>query len=75
MISLSEAWSILDQIYGQKFDLRNKLKHEFLVIKLAQRSHDSLQIKFEKFYKLSAKNKVSSGHSFLEYEFEFISFV
>ena len=27
--TLTEAWSILDKIYGKEFDLRNKLKQEF----------------------------------------------
>ena len=30
--SLNEAWIILDKIYGKGFDLRNKLKQEFLEI-------------------------------------------
>ena len=30
--SMSEAWSILDKVYGKEFDLRNKLKQEFLSI-------------------------------------------
>ena len=35
--SLSDAWSIFDQIYGQTFDLRNKLKHYSLAIKISSK--------------------------------------
>ena len=30
--TLKEAWSILEKIYGKDFDLRNRLKQEFLTI-------------------------------------------
>ena len=36
--SLKEAWIILDKIYGKSFDLRNKLKQEFLGINISART-------------------------------------
>ena len=33
--TLKEAWSILEKIYGKSFDLKNRLKQEFLGIKIS----------------------------------------
>ena len=42
--TLREAWSILDKIYGKEFDLRNRLKQEFLAIKISAKSSPLIEI-------------------------------
>ena len=42
--TLKEAWSILEQIYGKEFDLRNRLKQEFLAIGISAKSSPSIEI-------------------------------
>ena len=36
--TLKEAWSILEKIYGKSFDLRNRLKQEFLGINISAKT-------------------------------------
>ena len=42
--TLKEAWTILEQIYGKEFYLRNKLKQEFLAIGISAKTSPSIEI-------------------------------
>ena len=42
--SMAEAWDILDKVYGKEFDLRNKLKQEFLAIKISAKFSPLVEI-------------------------------
>ena len=54
--SLQEAWVILDRIYGQHFDLRNKLKQELFAISISAKVSPHIEIEiYEKVYRLAAK--------------------
>ena len=66
VVNLSEAWSILDQIYGQKFDLLDKLKQEFMAIKVSSKVSPYIEIElYEKVHKWSAKIKAACAHCLL----------
>ena len=74
--SLQEAWAILDKIYGQSFDLRNKLKQEFLGITISAKQSPYKEIEiFEKVHKISAKIRAAEAQGLLECDFEYISIV
>merc|ERR1711867_28512 len=54
--SMSEAWSILDKVYGKEFDLRNKLKNEFLSIKISAKVSPLIEIEiYQKVHKIASK--------------------
>ena len=42
--TLEEAWTILNKIYGKEFDLRNKLKQEFLAISISAKTSPFIEI-------------------------------
>ena len=54
--TLQEAWGILDRIYGQHFDLRNKLKQEFLAIIISAKVSPYIELEiYEKLHKIVSK--------------------
>ena len=58
--SLKEAWIILDKIYGKSFDLRNKLKQEFLGINISARTSPLIEIEiYEMVNILTSRIKLS----------------
>ena len=63
-------------MYGKEFDLRNKLKQEFLSIKLSAQFSPLLEIElFQKVHKIAARIKAAKAQSLLENDFEYISLV
>ena len=42
--TLEEAWTILNKIYAKEFDLRNKLKQEFLAISISAKTSPFIEI-------------------------------
>ena len=51
---MAEAWDILDKVYGKEFDLRNKLKHSFLSIKISAKVSPLIEIEiFQKVHKIA----------------------
>ena len=73
---MAEAWKILDRVYGKEFDLRNKLKQEFLSIKLSAKFSPLIEIElFQKVHKIAARIKAAKAQSLLENDFEYISLV
>merc|ERR1712126_74867 len=71
--NMIEAWKILDRVYGKEFDLRNKLKQEFLSIKLSAIFSPLIEIElFQKVHKIAARIKAAKAQSLLENDFEYI---
>ena len=74
--SMTEAWSILDKVYGKEFDLRNKLKHEFLSIEISAKVSPLIEIEiFQKVHKIASRIKAAKAQNLLENDFEYISLV
>merc|ERR1712240_697958 len=74
--TMTEAWNILDRVYGKEFDLRNRLKQEFLSIKLSAKFSPLIEIElFQKVHKIAARIKAAKAQSLLENDFEYISLV
>jgi len=74
--SMVEAWDILNKIYGKHFDLRNRLKQEFLAIKISQKFSPLVELEiFQKVQKLASRIKAAKAQSLLENDFEYISLV
>ena len=74
--TLKEAWSILQKIYGKNFDLRNRLKQEFLKIDISATSSPLIEIEiYEKVHKLASRIRASKAQSLLNSDFEYISIV
>ena len=74
--TLKEAWSILEKIYGKEFDLRNRLKQEFLAIKISAKSSPSIEIEiYQKVHRLASRIKAAKAQNLLESDFEYISLV
>ena len=72
--SMSEAWSILDKVYGKEFDLRNKLKHEFLPIEISAKVSPLIEIEiFQKVHKIASRIKAAKAQNLLENDFKYIS--
>merc|ERR1711888_149170 len=72
--SMSEAWDILNKIYGKHFDLRNRLKQEFLAIKISQKFSPLVELEiFQKVQKLASRIKAAKAQSLLENDFEYVS--
>ena len=66
----------MEQIYGKEFDLRNKLKQEFLAIGISAKSSPSIEIKiYQKVHKLASRIKAAKAQNLLESDFEYISLV
>ena len=56
--TLNEAWSILQKIYDKNFDLRNRLKQEFLNIDISATSSHLIEIEiYEKVHKLASRRR------------------
>ena len=67
-----EAWDILNKIYGKHFDLRNRLKQEFLAIKISQKLSPLVELEiFQKVQKLASRIKAAKAQSLLENDFEY----
>merc|ERR1711873_22524 len=74
--TLEEAWSILNKIYGKEFDLRNKLKQEFLAISISAKTSPLIEIEiYQKVHKLASRIKAAKVQNLLESDFENISLV
>ena len=74
--TLKEAWSILEQIYGKEFDLRNRLKQEFLAIEISAKSSPSIEIEiYQKVHKVASRIRAAKAQNLLESDFEYISLV
>ena len=74
--SLKEAWIILDKIYGKSFDLRNKLKQEFLGINISARTSPLIEIEiYEKVHKLASRIRAAKAQNLLDSDFEYISII
>ena len=74
--TLKEAWTILEQIYGKEFDLRNKLKQEFLAISISAKTSPFIEIEiYQKVHKLASRIKAAKAQNLLESDFEYISLV
>merc|ERR1712055_946677 len=74
--NMVEAWDILNKIYGKQFDLRNKLKQEFLAIKISQKFSPLVELEiFQKVHKIASRIKAAKVQSLLENDFEYISLV
>ena len=60
--TLREAWSILDKIYGKEFDLRNRLKQEFLSIKISAKSSPLIEIEiYQKVHRIASRIKAAKA--------------
>ena len=58
--SMAEAWDILDKVYGKEFDLRNKLKQEFLSIKISAKFSPLIEKEiFQKVHKIASRIKAA----------------
>ncbi len=58
--SMAEAWDILDKVYGKEFDLRNKLKHAFLSMKISAKVSPLTEIEiFQKMHKIAYRIKAA----------------
>ena len=69
--SMAEAWDILNKVYGKEFDLRNKLKQEFLAIKISAKFSPLVEIEiFQKVHKIASRIKAAKAQSLLENDFE-----
>ena len=67
---------ILDKIYYKSFDLRNKLKQEFLGINISARTSPSIEIEiYEKVYKLASRLRAAKAQNLLGSDFEYISII
>ena len=57
--SMDEVWDILNKVYGKEFDLRNKLKQEFLAIKISAKFSPLVEIEiFQKVHKIASRIKL-----------------
>ena len=74
--SLKEAWIILDKIYGKSFDLRNRLKQEFLGINISARTSPLIEIEiYVKVRKLASRIRAAKAQNLLDSDFEYISII
>merc|ERR1712240_290674 len=74
--SMAEVWDILDKVYGKEFDLRNKLKHAFLSIKISAKVSPLIEIEIvQKVHKIASRIKAAKAQNLLENDFEYISLV
>merc|ERR1711895_210602 len=74
--NMVEAWDILNKIYGKHFDLRSRLKQEFLAIKISQKFSPLVELEiFQKVHKIASRIKAAKAQSLLENDFEYISLV
>ena len=74
--TLREAWSILENIYGKSFDLRNKLKQEFLSISISAKTSPLIELEiYEKVHKLASRIRAAKAQNLLDSDFEYISII
>ena len=74
--TLREAWSILEKIYGKSFDLRNKLKQEFLSISISAKISPLIELEiYEKVHKLASRIRAAKAQNLLDSDFEYISII
>ena len=74
--TLKEAWSILEKIYSKSFDLRNKLKQEFLSISISAKTSPLIELKiYEKVHKLASRIRAAKAQNLLDSDFEYISII
>ena len=74
--TLKEAWSILEKIYGKSFDLRNRLKQEFLGINISAKTSPLIEIEiYEKVHRLASRIRAAKAQNLLDSDFEYISIV
>ena len=74
--TLKEAWSILEKIYGMSFDLRNRLKQEFLGINISAKMSPLIELEiFEKVHKLASRIRAAKAQNLLDFHFEYISII
>ena len=73
---MKEAWSILEKIYGKSFDLRNRLKQEFLGINISAKISPLIELEiYEKVYKLASRIRAAKAQNLLDSDFEYISII
>ena len=66
--TLREAWSILEKIYGKSFDLRNKLKQEFLSISISAKTSPLIELEiYEKVHKLPSRIRAAKVRNFIRF--------
>ena len=75
--TLKEAWAILEKKnYGKSFDLRNRLKQEFLGINISARTSPLIEIEiYEKVHKLASRIRAAKAQNLLDSDFEYISII
>ena len=74
--TLKEAWSILEKIYGKSFDLRNRLKQEFLGINISAKTSPLIELEiYEKVHKLASRIRAAKAQNLLDSDFEYISII
>ena len=74
--TLKEAWSILEKIYGKSFDLRNRLKQEFLGINISAKMSPLIELEiYEKVHKLASRIRAAKAQNLLDSDFEYISII
>ena len=70
---MKEAWSILEKIYGKSFDLRNRLKQEFLGINISAKISPLIELEiYEKVHKLASRIRAAKAQNLLDSDFEYI---
>ena len=73
---MKEAWSILEKIYGKSFDLRNKLKQEFLGINISANTSPLIELEiYEKVHKLASRIRAAKAQNLPDSDFEYISII
>ena len=74
--TLKEAQSILEKIYGKSFDLRNRLKQEFLGINISAKTSPLIELEiYEKVHKLASRIRAAKAQNLLDSDFEYISII
>ena len=66
----------MKKVYGKNFDLRNRLKQEFLGISISARTSPLIELDiYEKVHKLASRIKAAKAKKLLDSDFEYISIV
>ena len=64
------------KIYGKSFDLRNKLKQEFLSISISAKTSPLIELEiYEKVHKLASRIRAAKAQNLLDSDFEYISII
>ena len=73
---MAEAWSILDELYGQAAEIRSKLKGQILALQLKATKSPEKEIElFDSIQYISSRIKAAGGRNLLEADEEYISLV